>query len=504
MAGSWPPYLLILAAGLLLASGGLKLRDRASYAGAVDGFPLLPRAAREASKRVLPALEIGLGVLLLVSSGTLLTLVAWTATVLMLAFTLLIASSLARGERPACQCFGAASAEPISGWTLVRNVALLVLFGALAAGLAPDAGLVGALGNATDDTRSGVAVLALGTVAFLVLWVRQDRLLATVGGTGAVATGLDPMQPPSKAEQPIPPLHLVSPEGTPVQLREMAHDKAQLLVYVSPTCSTCHQLVPLVTEWQEVLGVELDVRLVSIGNREDSAVAYPHQIDQMWIDDEQGYGKLGIPGTPTALLLGTNGTIAAGPAAGVPAIQELLGTVVQALGVNLMTGAAQQSHGHDHDHDHGDPTREDQAQWVPEIGKAVPDLTVVLEDGTVAPYAEALEDLSAAAGVDTLTVVAWSHDCGWCDEVLDDVRRASAGGDVVLVVSQDISTAREQGFTGPVLQVLAPATAVEAVGVPGTPAAVPVRDGVVAGLGGIGGTHVLEVIAEHSRSGAST
>ena len=68
----------------------------------------------------------------------------------------------------------------------------------------------------------------------------------------------------------------------------------------------------------------------------------------MWFDEEQGYGRLGIPGTPTALLLGTNGTVAAGPAAGVPAIQELLATVVQALGVNLMTGAAQQSQGHQH------------------------------------------------------------------------------------------------------------------------------------------------------------
>ena len=98
--------------------------------------------------------------------------------------------------------------------------------------------------------------------------------------------------------------------------------------------------------------------------------------------------------------------------------------------------------------------------------------------------------------------MAWSHTCSWCDEVLDDVRRASARGDVVLVVSEDIATVRAQGITGPVLQVMAPATAVEAVGVPGTPGAVPVRDGVVAGLGGVGGPHVLEVIAEYSGCGA--
>jgi len=280
----------------------------------------------------------------------------------------------------------------------------------------------------------------------------------------------------------------------PVQLREMADTRAQLLVYVSPTCSTCHQLVPLVADWQDLLGAELDVRLVSIGGREESAEAYPHQADQLWFDEEQGYGRLGIPGTPTAVLLGTNGLVAAGPAAGVPAIQELLGTVVQALGVNLMTGTAQQSHGH------GVATRQDQAGWVPEVGEPVPALTVVGEDGTVTGYAEALDDLAKEGG--TVTTVAWSPTCSWCDEVLDDVRRASAAGDVVLVVSEDVATVRAHGITGPVLRVMAPGSAVEAVGVPGTPGAVPVRDGVVAGLGGVGGPHVLEVIAEFSGSSA--
>ena len=56
--------------------------------------------------------------------------------------------------------------------------------------------------------------------------------------------------------------------------------------------------MPLVTEWQEVLRAELDVRLVSIGGRAETATAYPHQADRMWFDEEQGYGRLGIPGTP--------------------------------------------------------------------------------------------------------------------------------------------------------------------------------------------------------------
>ena len=489
MSASWAPWLLLLAASVLLASGGLKLRDRAAFARAVDGFTVLPSPVRRAAGAV-PFVEVALGVLLLVASGALLTAATWVATALLLVFTVLVAATLARGERPACQCFGVAGTEPISAWTLTRNVALTLGFGALAAGVAPGAGLVGALGGASDDARSLFAALALGTVAVVVLWVRQDRLATQLRTRGGTATATEAPQPDSLAQQDIPDLALVPPSGESVRLAEMARERAQLLVYVSPTCSTCHQLVPLVSDWQELLGAELDVRLVSIGSRADSAAVYPHQVDQMWFDEDLGYRKLGIPGTPTAMLLGTNGTIAAGPAAGVPAIQELLGTVVQALGVNLMTGAAQQSHGGH------DPSREDQAQWVPEPGRAVPDLTVAREDGTVSSYAEALAELAQPGG--TLTTLAWSHTCSWCDEVLDDVRRASARGDVVLVVSEDIATVRAQGITGPVLRVMAPAAAVEAVGVPGTPGAVPVRNGVVAGLGGVGGPHVLEVIEEFS------
>ena len=492
MAGSWAPFLLLVAGCVPLTSGGMKLRDGAVFARAVDGFTVLPASVRSAA-RVLPAVELALGALLLLSSGRLLAAGLWAAAALLLSLTALVGVTLARGERPVCQCFGAASAEPISGWTLARNVALVLLFAVLGAGLAPEAGLLRALSGRRRHPF-GVALMALGAIAFVVLWVRQERLAA--GAPAAEVAGA-PAQPPSLSEQPIPVLRLTSPTGEQVQLRAMAHARAQLLVYVSPTCSTCHQLVPLVADWQELLGAELDVRLVSIGSRADTAAAYPHQVDQMWFDEDLGYGQLGVPGTPTALLLGTNGTIAAGPAAGVPAIQELLGTVVQALGVNLMTGAAQQSHG-GHAHE---PTREDQAQWVPEVGRSVPALTVVREDGTVADYADALAEVADGG---TVTAVAWSHTCSWCEEVLDDVRRASASGSVVLVVSEDIATVRAQGVTGPVLQVMSPATAVEAVGVPGTPAAVPVRNGVVVGLGGIGGPHVLEVISEYSRSASRT
>jgi hypothetical protein len=46
---------------------------------------------------------------------------------MLLAFTILIVSLLARGRRPACACFGAARSRPISWWTVVRNLVFITV-----------------------------------------------------------------------------------------------------------------------------------------------------------------------------------------------------------------------------------------------------------------------------------------------------------------------------------------------------------------------------------------
>lgn len=492
-------FLPAIVASLFLGSGLLKLRDRSAFASAVDGFAVLPGPVRSLAAVAVPVGEVAIGALVLLSSGRLLVAAAWLAAAALAAFTVLVGVTLARGERPSCHCFGAVSPEPLSSWTLARNVALLALGVLVAAGLRPDRGVIGGLVEASASTVADLVVLVGLALAVLVLWVRLDGLVAAGGPStsGATASDVTSAQPAALAASPIPPLRLMSPDLLPRQLVDMAAEKAQLLLFVSPTCSTCHALVPLAVQWQDVIGEEIDVRLVSIGGRDETVTAYPDDGATMWLDDTRAYEQLGVPGTPTALLLGTNGSIGAGPAAGVEAIQELLATIVQALSVNMMTGTTQHSAGHAHPD--GETTREDQTGWVPDIGSDVAPLTVVTETGAVASYAEALAEIADGGLV---TAVAWRHDCGYCEQIVEEVRDASARGDVVLVIDEDPSTVRAQGMTGPVLQVMPPGNAVGAVGVPGTPAAVPVQDGVVAGLGGIGGPHTLEVIAEFAGEGA--
>jgi uncharacterized membrane protein YphA (DoxX/SURF4 family) len=80
----------------------------------------------------LPWAEVALG------ASTMVGLVhpwpAWACTVMLAAFTVVIAAHLRRGARPPCACFGTWSARPIEPGHLVRNGVLfgLAVVGALA------------------------------------------------------------------------------------------------------------------------------------------------------------------------------------------------------------------------------------------------------------------------------------------------------------------------------------------------------------------------------------
>ena len=104
---------------VLLASGSLKLGSRT---WPVDAAALgTPRALA----RALPWAEIAVGALLVADVGG-----AWTARaalVLLVSFTVVVATQLARGRRPPCACFGQLSARPIGPATLVRNLVLVAL-----------------------------------------------------------------------------------------------------------------------------------------------------------------------------------------------------------------------------------------------------------------------------------------------------------------------------------------------------------------------------------------
>jgi len=108
---------------VLLVAGAAKLRDRSwPPAAAALGVPT-------AVARLVPAVEIGLGAMVVPGAGGVVPVMM--AVGLLLAMTMVLAANLARGRRPVCACFGSMRQRPIGAWTIVRNLALMGV-GALA------------------------------------------------------------------------------------------------------------------------------------------------------------------------------------------------------------------------------------------------------------------------------------------------------------------------------------------------------------------------------------
>lgn len=103
-----------------VVAGGSKLASGAAWPVQAAGL-----GAPRLMIPVLPWLELVIGAALIVQLGE--PIPAVLAILLLIAFTLLIASRLHEGKRPECACFGAWSAKPIGPAHIARNVLLLML-----------------------------------------------------------------------------------------------------------------------------------------------------------------------------------------------------------------------------------------------------------------------------------------------------------------------------------------------------------------------------------------
>lgn len=120
----------LVLGGVWIAAGASKITDLDASVRATRAYELLPELAAQIVGAALPAVEILLGVLLVVGAGV--RAVAVVSAVLMAGFVFGIASAWARGLQIDCGCFGsggqlAAGESPTYGWELLRDGGLLVL-----------------------------------------------------------------------------------------------------------------------------------------------------------------------------------------------------------------------------------------------------------------------------------------------------------------------------------------------------------------------------------------
>jgi peroxiredoxin len=339
----------IVLAAVFAVAGVAKLLDAAGSRAALEGFGV-PRRAARAAGTVLPVAELAIAAGLLVPAS------AWwsalAAAGLLAVFTAAIGVSMARGAAPGCHCFGRLHSAPVSWRTQLRNGVLAaaggvaVLAGRGASGLSP-VRWAGHLNAAELGLAAAVVVLcaaAAGQGWLLYRLSRQNgRVLARLdnleqrirtGGTPATA-GLTGARPASgqgpvrglAVGVPAPGFELPAADGRLVSLRALVgRGLPVLLLFSDPGCGHCKALLPQVAGWQHQHRDRLTVALATRRPAGQNAATpqTPGLRDVLLQANREIAEAYQANGTPSAVLIAANGTIASPLASGAQAITQLI------------------------------------------------------------------------------------------------------------------------------------------------------------------------------------
>jgi peroxiredoxin len=501
----------VLLALIFATASVAKLGDREGSRRAIVDFGL-PSALATSLGLLLPLAELAVAATLLPAST------AWWgalgALALLSLFLVGIGINLARGRKPDCHCFGQLHSAP-AGWkTLARNgalaaVAVFVLWAGYEGGAGPSAlAWLGALSTAQLlGLLGGVLVLALlaGQWGFLVHLVRQNgRLLvrleaveATLAEGGSVATSQNGTPTHQAEGLPVgsaaPEFSLSGLHGETLTLDALrSSGKPVMALFTDPDCGPCNAMLPDVGRWQEEHTQKLTFALVSRGEVEENKTkAQEHGLRNVLLQKDWEVSEAyEVRGTPSAVLVSSDGKIASPVAGGVEGIRGLLSYAVGERAQLPMQPQQPQAQG----------------QPCPNCGKvhaAAPTVEASQKVGEDAPEVKLPDlegntvELADFRGEETL-VLFWNPGCGFCQQMLPDLKQweAQAPEDALrlVVVSAGSEEANKQmGLASPVLLDQNFATG-RAFGASGTPSAVLVdAQGKVASEVAVGAPGVLEL-----------
>jgi peroxiredoxin len=362
-----------------------------------------------------------------------------------------------------------------AGWsTLARNAVLATLAafvvlrgyggtGPSALSWAGDLSTAGLLG-----LLSGLVVLALVGFQwwFLLHLLRQNgRLLmrvqaleAKLGGASAFGNGSQAAGLPVGSLAPA--FGLRDLRGEEVTLEDLrTAQKPVVLLFTSPECGPCTDLLPEVGRWHEEHSEELTISLVShLSAEENRAKVAEHGLEDNVLlqEDWEVAETYGSETTPSAVLIWSDGTIGSPLVKGSDAVGELIAHVIagHAQLPMLYPNGAHAAH--------------EAAPQGPKVGELAPEVGLPdLEGKNVS-----LEDFRDEEAL----LLFWSPSCGHCQNMLPELKEwetnPARGAPKLIVVSDGtVEANRAQGFRSPV--VLDEGYRVsDAYGVPGTPSAV--------------------------------
>ena len=448
----------LLLAAVFIVAGFAKLADLPGSRQALRDFGV-PAVLANPFGVLLPLAEIAVAVALIPSAS------AWWgalgALALLLLFVAGISYNLARGRTPDCHCFGQIHSSP-AGWpTLIRNLLLaavagfVVGFGHTSAGTDVLSWFTSLAVAQRIELVVGVIVVALLALESWVLFQtmkQQGRLLlrlevlearlieagiASAGGTTAFR-GL-----PVGSQAPTFSLSGLHRETITLDALR-APGKPIVLVFSDPGCGPCTALLPEVGRWQRDYASKLILVLISRGTPEDNrAKTAESGITQVLLQQDREVAEsYQVAGTPSAVLIRTDGTIATPLAEGADNIR---GLVAGAIGLpvlrSLPISAALQGNGN------GGATLS--AQPIgPKVGGRAPEFTLPDLSGKQVSLADFRGDPTLA--------LFWNPGCGFCQRMLDDLKawemKPSRGAPRLLVVSTgSVEKNKAMGLRSPVL-----------------------------------------------------
>lgn len=287
----------LVLTGVLVLSGLAKLRHTDTTRSAIVALRLPPAVDSPWVARALPVAELAIAVGLVSPWLPIARYAAWAALALFAAYLVVIARALTFKPRPNCACFGRLGRSQVDGWTLLRNVVLLQV-AASATWFTWDGHTVPAALPLLD--ASAWPVIAGAALGAVLLVVARPRARSE-GANAEVGT-------PVMAEE--------ATGGAAPSVLGARSERPTMLVLVDCHCGPTYRAARELSAWQADRP-DVNLRLVFCGIEPltpDEGGASP---DATWRDEESAaWTELGLSTSPSAVLVGADGRVAAGPVAG--------------------------------------------------------------------------------------------------------------------------------------------------------------------------------------------
>ena len=485
----------VIVAGVFAFAAAAKLANLQSTEEATRAFGLPDVLARPLAV-VLPILEGIVAVLLLLPATAVWGAVG--ALALLGVFLFAIWVNLARGRRPVCNCFGQVHATPIGWQTVTRNLALAAMaVGVLArARLGSPPSVVRELARLVEGHWLATSVVLFVIVVFaLQSWI----ILHLLRQRGSSLLRIDAIEdadrrtvPQPKKDQrpagpavgtPVPMFSLPGLSGDDVAIASLLRlGRPALIVFSEPGCQPCKQLLPKLVSWTKQHAEHVSIVVISTAATDEykARLAKSGLTTALFQRKRELSEHFGVSGSPSAVLIHTDGTVGSSLAQGAVAITALVSRIVQGTsGEGSVVPAVARG---------GVPTSPSGRS----MATAVPTFRLSDLEGTQVDT-RVFRDRSQL-------FVFWNPDCGYCARLLPELRewdreRSDDAPTLVVISTGSAQRNRELQLRAPVLldQNFAMGSA---LGIRGTPAALFVGvDGAVLAPVAVGAPQIVALVS---------